>query len=63
MSKDTQIGIRVPRAVRDAWVRAAETDGRSLSSWIIARCAGLPTTPPDLGAGEAQPRPRGRKAR
>jgi uncharacterized protein (DUF1778 family) len=34
--KDTQIGIRVPRATRDAWAKAAEAEGRSLSSWIIA---------------------------
>jgi hypothetical protein len=48
--KDAFIGIRLPSAVRAAWEVAAQADGRTLSSWIIARCGGLPTTAPALPA-------------
>lgn len=61
--KDTQIGLRVPRSTRDAWAKAAETDGRSLSSWIVARCNGLPTSAPVLDADEDEPPRRRRKTR
>jgi hypothetical protein len=61
--KDTQIGIRVPRSTRDAWAKAAEADGRSLSSWIVARCNGIAASAPVLDAGEPEAPRRRRKAR
>lgn len=60
--KDTQIGIRLPRSMRDAWAKAAAADGRSLSSWVIARCNGLPTTAPVIEP-DPEPSPRRRKTR
>jgi hypothetical protein len=44
--RDAMIGIRVSKADRDAWIAAAERDGRTLTSWITARLNGLPTTAP-----------------
>lgn len=61
--KDMQVGIRVPSELRDAWVAAATSDGRSLSSWIIARCNGLPTTAPQLPAEPAPAKPKAQRKR
>lgn len=36
MSKDTYLGLRVPLAVKTALAKAAETDGRSVSS-VVSR--------------------------
>jgi hypothetical protein len=63
--KDKQIGIRISGPMRDAWTKAAKADGRSLSSWIIARCNGLPTSAPvlDDAADEPEPEPNRAKRR
>lgn len=60
--RDAMIGIRVSAADREAWIAAAERDGRTLTSWITARLNGLPTTAPVLAA-VPEPTHKGRKVR
>lgn len=66
-NKDTQIGIRLPSAMRKAWERAADQDGRTLSNWIIARVNGKPASAPVLASAEPtlleQPEPEPTRAR
>lgn len=43
------INFRASAADRNSWIRAAKSDGRSLTDWIIRRCNGNPTTAPVRG--------------
>lgn len=61
MEKTAQTTIRMTEAERVAWEAAARADGRSLSSWIVRRCNGEPTTHPVVPAvSAAKPRRRTR---
>lgn len=55
--KDEQIGFRCSSAQRAAWEAAARKDSRTLTSWIIARLNGLPTTAPVLIEQAEEPAP------
>lgn len=62
--RDAWIGIRTTTAMREAWEAAAMTDGRTLTSWVIARCNGLPSTAPVLTpAAPAAPKPPPKRKR
>jgi hypothetical protein len=62
--RDAWIGIRTTTAMREAWEAAARADGRTLTSWLIARANGLPSTEPVLASeGQRKPRSAPRKAR
>jgi hypothetical protein len=43
------INFRASAADRNSWIRAAKSDGRSLTDWIIRRCNGTSTTSPVRG--------------
>ena len=36
-TKSDRLGIRVPRSIKQTWQRAAESQGRSLSDYIIEK--------------------------
>ena len=36
-SKEAQVVLRVPAALKNKWVRASQSEGRKLTEWIVSR--------------------------